>query len=289
MIPSRNKAVLVSLNVSIWTANKHDREASKEVVDQKNLKDNQMARVWKSLLPRNEFLSAIHGVAAKARKFHYHNTFGWVQEGTRLLPTKNYLAYMEFMRQAKADFQKAVDAFLQEYGQLQIAAREALNSLYKDSDYPSVASLKSKFAFETVVMPLPAGEYFTAEVDDAEAERVREEIEKSVQEAFRAANRDLWQRLYTTINKVQERLADPKGARESSLSSLREMLALLDRLNVSGDERLERLRKQAEDRLNAMSLKDLKSDKVKREAAMAEAQRIQEAMAAFMGNNAYGS
>lgn len=287
MTTSRDKAVLVSLNVSIWTANKLDREVSKEVADQKKLKSEQMARVWKSLLPRNEFLSAIHGVAAKARKFHYANTFAWVQDGSRLLPTKNYLAYMEFMRQAKADFAKAVDAFLGEYGQLQIAAMEALNSIYRASDYPSAESLRSKFSIDTIVMPVPAGEMFTAEVDDAESERVRKDIEKSVQEAFRAANRDLWERLYSTINKVQERLADPKGARESSLSSLRDMLGLLDRLNVSGDESLERLRKKAEDRLKSMSLKDLKSDDAKRTAAMAEAQRIQESMAAFMGGSAH--
>jgi hypothetical protein len=288
MTTSRNKAVLVSLNVSIWTANKLDREVSKEVVDQKKLKNDQMARVWKSLLPKNTFFSAIHGLAAKARKFHYANTFAWVQEGARLLPTTNYMAYMEFMRAAKVDFDRAVAAFLNEYGQLQEVAKEALNSMFKSTDYPSAESLRSKFSFETVVMPVPAGEMFTAEVDDEESARVREDIEKSVQEAFRAANRDLWERMYSTIAKVQERLVDPKGVREASLTSLREMLSLLDRLNVSGDERLERLRKQAEERLNTMSLKDFKSDEVKRAAAMAEAARIQEAMSAFMGGDAHG-
>ena len=288
MTMSRNRAVLVSLNVSIWTANKLDREDSKEVVDQKKLKNDQMARVWKSLLPKNTFFSSIHGLAAKARKFHYANTFAWVQEGARMLPTTNYMEYMEFMRQMKTEFNRAVETFLQEYGQLQLVAKDALNSIYKESDYPSAESLRSKFSFDTVVMPVPAGEMFTADVDDEESARVREDIEKSVQEAFRAANRDLWERLYSTIAKVQERLADPKGARESSLASLRDMLSLLDRLNVSGDDRLEKLRKQAEERISTMSLKDFKSDEVKRAAAMAEASHIQDVMAAFMGGTAHG-
>lgn len=285
MTISYDKAVLVSLNVSIWTANKLDREVSREVASQKRLKNDQMARVWKSLLPKNNFFSAITGIAAKARKFHYANTFSWAQEGIRLLPTKNYLAYMEFMRKAKADYEKAVDAFLKEYDQLRQDAKEALNSIYKDSDYPPASVLRSKFAFSTVVTPVPSGESFQADVPEEEAEKVRKDIEASVQEAFRAANRDLWERLYATIAKVQERLADPKGARESSLASLRDMLSLLDRLNISGDERLERLRKQAEDRLNSMTLKEFKSDEDKRSAAMQEAARIQEAMSAFMGGS----
>lgn len=284
---NREKAVLVSLNVSIWTANKLDREVSKEVADQKQLKNDQMTRVWKSLLTKNDFFGSIHGWAAKARKFHYQNTFSWVQEGARLLPTKNYLDYMEFMRGAKSEFMRAVETFLQEYGPLQLIAKEALNSIYKESDYPKVEVLRSKFSFDTFVTAVPAGEMFTAEVGDDESQRVREDIEKSVQDAFRAANRDLWERLYATIAKVQERLADPKGARESSLTSLRDMLSLLDRLNVSGDERLEKLRKQAEDRLGTMSLKDFKSDEAKRAAAIAEAARIQESMATFMGGPAH--
>lgn len=284
MTMNRNQAVLVSLNVSIWTANKLDPEASKEVADQKKLKNKKMARVWKSLLPENSYFSAITGVAGKARKFHYANTFSWVQEGSRLLPTKNYDAYMDYMRQAKQEFDRAVEAFLKEYEQLQEVAKDALNSMFKKTDYPSAESLRSKFSFDTLVTPVPAAEMFTAEVGSEEVERIREDIEKSVQEAFRAANRDLWERMYDTINKVQERLADPKGAREQSLTSLRDMLSLLNRLNVSGDERLESLRKQAEDRLNSMSLKDFKSDTGKRAAAMQEAARIQEQMAAFLGN-----
>lgn len=283
MTISNDQAVLVSLNVSIWTANKLDREVSKEVADQKHLKNDQMARVWKSLLPKNEFFSAIHGLAAKARKFHYANTFSWKQEGCRLLPTKNYIPYMDFMRQTKKEYLKAVETFLVEYDQLRESAKDALNSIYKDSDYPLASTLAAKFSFDTVVMPVPSGKMFTAEVDAEETERVRRDIENSVQEAFRAANRDLWDRLFATVSKVQEQLASPKGARESSLTSLRDMLSLLDRLNVSGDERLERLRKQAEDRLTKMSLKEFKSDEGKRTAAIQEADRIQEAMKAFMG------
>lgn len=281
----RSKAVLVSLNVSVWAANKLDREVSEEVANQKKLKSNRLGRYWKSLLPENEYMKAIHGVVAKARKFHYANTFAWAQEGARLLPTTNYFEYMEFMRDAKSDFERAVATFLKKYGELREIAKDALNSIYKESDYPSVEQLRRKFSFETLVMPVPQAAMFTAEIEPEETQRVREEIERTVQEAFRAANRDLWERLYSTINRMQERLMDPKGARESSLASLRDMLQLLGRLNVTGDEKLEQMRKQAEERLNAMSLKDFKSNEARRQAAIEETNRVMSAMAAFMGGN----
>lgn len=284
---SRNKAVLVSLNVSIWGANKLDREASDEFAGQKKLKNKGDARVWKTLVPRGGVYSAITGVAAKARKFHYANTFAWVHDGARILPTANYMEYMEFMRGIDREFSKAVDAFLKEYGQLQELAKESLNSIFKKEDYPSVDLLKAKFSIGTLVMQIPEGTMFKADVGDEESQRVREEIEKSVQDAFRAANRDLWNRMYSTITQVQERLTDPKGVREASLRSLKDMLGLLARLNVSGDERLEMLRKQALDRLSGMSLSEFKSDQDKRSAAIEDAKNIQNQMAAFMGGSAH--
>jgi hypothetical protein len=280
-------AVLVSLNIGTWANNKIDRRVSEEVAEQKKLSNKNMARVWKTLLPPDEVMDAISSIEGRARKFHIANTFPWVTDGTRLLPTKNYMAYMEFMRRAKIEFEQAVEAFVTKFAELQVMAETALNSIYNPTDYPTAERLKSKYYFETVVTQVPEGSTFQADVESEEATRIREDIEKQVEKSFRNANQALWDQLYGTINKVQERLSNPKGVKESSLQSLREMLALLDRMNVTGDARLEALRKQAEERITGMSAKSLNKDSDKKAIIVAEAARIQASMADIMGGLAH--
>jgi hypothetical protein len=145
-------------------------------------------RCWKSLFPDDDLVAAVNGAAAKARKFHYANTFGWVQEGARLLPTRNYVAYTASMSKLKGAFENTVEAFLSEYRQRLVQAKSNLAGMYKASDYPFVEELRSRFHFETVVMPVPAGTMLTADVEEKDIERIREEIERSVQQTFRDAN-----------------------------------------------------------------------------------------------------
>lgn len=279
----RGKAVLVSLNIGIWGANKMDRQVSTELADSKSIKDKKMVRAWKSLLAKNDEYDAIISIHSKARKFHYDNTFAWTQDGQRLLPTRNFDFYMDFMRQAKHQFEVAVAKFIAKYPDLIEAAKTALNSIYKETDYPSADSLKNRFYFATITMPVPAGSMFEAEVDDADAERIRKEIDEQVSDAYRAANQELWERMFATINNMQARLSNPKGVREDSLKNLREMLSLLDRLNVAGDPRLEKLRQQALAQLGTLSAKELNKESDKRESIAAEAKRIEDSMAEFMG------
>lgn len=281
----RDKAVLVSLNVRRWEIRAHDVEASREVARSKGLTDPRLVRLWKARIPENDFVSAINGSAAGARKVHWENSFPWFQEGTRILPTRNYVAYTELMRERKEHFFTQVDKFIAQFHRLKTKAKESLKDLYKEADYPDVEGLRDYFGFEIKVVAVPAGEMFSPQLDPAEIERVREDIENSVQQAFRDANRDLWGRLYSTIRRMQERLNKPKHMREESLTSLREMLQLLDRLNVSGDEQLERLRKQAEDSLSGVTLEDLKENESLRDATLEEALRIEKAMMGFMGED----
>jgi hypothetical protein len=280
------QAVLVSLNIGTWANNAIDRAVSAELAEQKNLSDKTMARVWKTLLKKNEYLDAVKSIESKARRFHIMQTFPWVHDGTRILATKNYMFYMEFMRATKLEFELAVKIFGSKYEGEKLIAETALNSIFKDGDYPTVGVLLAKFHFSTVVMPVPNGTMFEAEVESEEASKIRSDIETQVQETFRQASRDNWDRFYAIINRVQERLSDPKGVKEATLQSLRDMLQFLDRMNVTGDERLEALRKQAEERLAGFTAKDLNASGTKKAIAVAQAAQIESSMAALMGGTA---
>src|SRR6202158_4544488 len=104
-------------------------------------------------------------------------------------------------------FQQAVDALVEKFGQLVADAKVRLGSLFREGDYPHPDELRSKFSFETKVMPLPDGGDFRVALGDEEKERVKRRITTAVEASLQVASRDLWQRLYEAVSHLAERLS----------------------------------------------------------------------------------
>jgi hypothetical protein len=85
------RAMLVSLSVSIWSARKHDVRISDKVAAEHGA-DRSMGRYAKHLIPR-DLLAAVNAANAALREHHNLNTLAWGDDGTRILPAANYLGY----------------------------------------------------------------------------------------------------------------------------------------------------------------------------------------------------
>ncbi len=285
MANQKKTAVLVGLYVSRWDPNKKDLKISQEVATSHGIKDARMGRFWKSLLPRNEQFKALCAVEFQARKFHYDNTLPWMQEGMRILPCDNYMDYMEAMRKFKAAFDTAVLEFIEAYPDAVEDAKLLLNGLFDAKDYPEASKLKSRFSFSTTVMPLPASSNLEGQgIPEEELERAKADVERELSAAFRAANRELWDRLFNAISDIQSRLDNPKGrVMEKTVDNLRSLLSVLKRLNVSGDPRLEQMRQMAEKKLAMVSPAEIRIDPAARKAARNEVKSIEDTMRSLMG------
>ena len=112
-----DKALLVQLNVSQWTARKYDKRATEQVAQQNNTLIS-AGRYNKSLLPMNDYLDNVHKKTTAIRAKYYANTLPWGIEGTMLLPSANYLNFMTEFRNEKAEWKKLVDNFWDEYPRL---------------------------------------------------------------------------------------------------------------------------------------------------------------------------
>jgi len=78
------KAMLVKLSVSQWTARKYDKKVSQEINDQYSAHD---AGRYNKVLIAQEEIKKISKVASQARSFHYFNTLPWDDNGSRILPS----------------------------------------------------------------------------------------------------------------------------------------------------------------------------------------------------------
>jgi len=138
------KAMLVYLNISFWTARKYDKRISQEIEDQYNADD---AGRYNKILIAKEHLANIQKIISAARTFHYENTLPWNDNGGRLLPSANYFNYVKSIQGLKDDFQQEVNNFLRVYPDLKDEAKGRLNGMFDEEDYPEENLLEDKFAF----------------------------------------------------------------------------------------------------------------------------------------------
>ncbi len=276
-----DRALLVQLNVSQWTARKYDKKATKEVI----LSHGTTAaagRFNKALLPMSDLLDNIHKKTTHIRTKYYDNTLPWGMDGTMMLPTANYLSFMSDFRKERGEWNSLVQDFIDNYDSLKLDAQRILGSLYDHSDYPPVLELRHKFHMDMAVFPVPSSDFRVA-IGSEELSRIQQDVERRVKDAEQAALKDVWQRLYERVKHMAEKLADPKAIfRDSMLENTREICALLPRLNFSDDPNLEAMRQQVEASL-IKHPEALRNDPDLRRDTAAEAKKIMDAMGTFMG------
>lgn len=280
-----DRALLVQLNVSQWTARKLDKKATREVATS-NYASKDAGNYNKKLLPMSDSLANIHTMTGDIRKEFYTNTLPWGLENTHMLPTANYLSFMTVFRKRKSEWELVVNKFLTDYPTLQVTAQRFLGNLYNPDDYPHVRDLRDKFSMDLVVLPVPTND-FRVQLADEELAGIHADIERRIGESTGLAMKEAWQRLYDRVKHMVERLAkidDPKSRfHESTLEHITELCALLPRLNIMDDPNLEAMRYEVEGKLAGLSKDAMVNDPVFRQTKIDEAADIMARMGAFMG------
>ena len=241
-----DKAVLVHLAVSQWVAKKLDRTASNEIA-RLNGAVRGAGNYNKSLLPTCAQLDKVKQETALIRKTFYQNTLPWGIQGTYILPSSNYLAFMAEYRQQQSRWWGLVNNFLDDYEGLRDDAERLLGTMYNPSEYPTLAELEHKFSMDLTVLPVPTAGDFRVELIDAEYDAIRADLEERVAESSKAAARDVWQRLYDKVAWLHGRMADVNNTfHDQTFIDARELVSMLGRLNFMDDPELEGMRQKAE-------------------------------------------
>jgi hypothetical protein len=277
-----DKALLVQLNISQWTARKYDKKASRKVAEEFHSYIDQ-GRYNKALLPMNGLLDRVHKKTTLIRTKFYTNTSPWGIEGTFMLSSKNYLSFTNEFRKEKGEWQYLVDDFLNNYDDLRQDAQRVLGQLYNEADYPSQDMLARKFSMDLAIFPVPSTDFRVA-IGDEELAEIQKDVERRVMDAQNHAMQDLWDRLYKQVEHMTEKLSDPKAIfRDSMVDNARELCSLLPRLNFTDDPNLENLRQQVEANIARHHPDALRNDPDLRQDTAAEAKAIMEKMKTFMG------
>ena len=276
------KAMLVHLKVSQWEARKFDRKATKEFNESAGA-DQEAGRYNKRLIAQAA-VSQYSRISKEARNYHYEQTLPWEDQGSRLLPAERWGTYSAKMAELQTRFETAVEEFIGNYSTLIDDARERLNGLFKQQDYPEALHVRAKFAFQVKVRPVPVAGDLRVGLDDADLGKIRSEIEATAQAAISEAMGDLWARLQRVVETARDTLRQPdKIFRDSLIKNVQEVVELIPHLNIAGDQDLETLRRETEKVLCEKAPQEHRDDPDLRKETAKRADALLKKMGGFMG------
>lgn len=287
------RAVLVRPSISVWRGEITDRSASSAAAESHKA-EKASVRLSKFLVPKDA-IDPILSEAGSLRSFVRQETLPWRWDGVGLLPTENYLPFMDGWRERRAAFDGAVAALLRRWHIHCAVGQRALGDLAREYDYPTADEVATRFAVSLEVFPVPDSDDFRASVSDAEAEEIKERLRQSSQAELAAAETFLWTQMQECVAHIHERLSaygkDPTTGKmvgrfhDTLIGNLRSLVSRLSRLNLSGDPAIEAMRLKLEQSLCPYEPGELREDDELRSSVRDEAARIMQQMSSIYSSS----
>lgn len=255
----QNSAMLVDLNIGVWTGRKMDKKVSEEIDASKGT-HARAGNYHKKLLAGTQKLDELQKLVSAVRIWHYAQTLPWSDGGSRLLPMANFFDYKATLNDYQQQFEESVNEFLQDYPTLVSAAAFQLGDLFDSDEYPSADKLVDKFKFKYVFLPVPEAGDFRVDVGDAYKNELQEQYQNFYQDKLNNAMQDAWERLHDCLTRMSEKLAGTEKQifRDSLVNNATDLCELLTKLNVTGDSKLELARKKLESALLGVTADELR-------------------------------
>ena len=258
-------AVLVELNISVWPASKIDREITDKVNSDAGAVRG-ASQTKKNLFAGTSLRKDISDFAARVRLYHNKHTLPWADKGERMLPTALFMDYKQTMNGFEQTFNMMCNNFYIEYPRLVAEAPTALQGLYKAEDYPELTDVRLKFGFRRTVKPVPEAGDFRLDIPAYDLEEMRAEFMGQQDRKLAEAMREPWERLHKVLVGVSEKLTDVEGDdgkkryHDTLLTNPLELCALLTKLNITNDPKLEEARRQVEVAMLNADMESIKED-----------------------------
>lgn len=275
------RAMLVYLSIGHWSGKKADTIKTDEVLKGEHAASDS-GEWWTRVIPKHA-VNPIVAARSRARAKHFELTLPWQDDGFRILPAAMFLKYTEAMREARTEFESAVKGLIKEYPNLVAGAAKRLGGLFKSNLFPSATELSYKFPYSLRFNPLPRAQDFRVDLGAEANQEIAQNIQQQVEEATATAMKDLWARLHDGVNRIAERLNDPKGIfRDSLIENVVDLCEMLPDLNITGNAELETARQEVLKKLAKQEPEVLRTNKAARASTAKNAQDILKKMEQFV-------
>jgi hypothetical protein len=284
----RNFATLTTLNTRRWHAKAKDRQASRDAAFASDADESAFETRKHLLAGADAELKRIHKAIDTARAKYYEYTLPWTttgvtdagrRAGARLLPNTQFFEFISEMANCKTEMTSALDAFVPAYPKLVEEARKKLGKRFDIREYPNVDSIRSQFDLSFDFQPIPQGQDFKG-LPQQQADALANALAGKTRTMLENAMQDLWTRASDAIGRMAERLSHPdKLFHYTLVGNVRSVANQLKHLNVTGDPRIEELRKYVDKNLCGHEVEELRTNNTLRREVGARAQTAMDMMA----------
>lgn len=257
-----SSAMLLDLNISVYTGRKQDKATANEVSMAKGARASATS-VHKNLFAEDEDLAAINSYAGLIRTWLYSVTLPWSDTGTRLVPTKAFFDISHELNQHEQQFNALVDRFVNNYSTKVAAQAFKLGKLFDSKEYPAASDLHRKFSMRYHFTPVPEAGDFRVDIPAEAAQQLKQKFEQTMSARLQDAMVEPWERLYQEVSHIRSKMIPKEDGKPSKLyaSMLENALSLcqtLKSLNVMDDPQLEEARRQLEISLENVDIQSLR-------------------------------
>jgi hypothetical protein len=259
-----SSAMLVEINRRRWNGYAQNKEATENLKAQYNA-GRKSARVNQTLLIKEPLFDQVNTLYGAISTVLYHYTMPWLDRGPRLLTTP---CFFEFNKQVTGLIneveQVALPAFFADYPNMiaRAGSTDRLGDLFNPDHYPDVETLKTHYSITLKYAPVPDAGDFRVDVGHEALQMLRSSYETYYQDQLKSAYADVWTRTHEALTNMSKRLEGEKKQlfRDTLVSNVEDMVALLDQFNITDDPNMRRAKARIEQTLRGVTPEALRED-----------------------------
>ena len=245
IISLATSALVVCVDVNVWTATKQDRAISNEVTTSKKASAD-AGKFTKNLLSDSPDHKALLNYRQTVYNWLQRSTYDWAGS-MRLLPTINLEKFKKEYAQHERDFDVLLEKFITAYPQIVSDAAFKQGDMFNRSEYPEAQDVRTKFKIRLHVSQVPTSD-FRSSVSEALADDLKNHYERQTQEIINSVMDDASTRLVEIASRLSNACTEAtpdedgkvrrKKIYDSTVSQAKEICKTIENFNLTGNKAL---------------------------------------------------
>jgi hypothetical protein len=273
LISLASSAVLVSVDISVWSATKQDRGISDEVTTSKNA-DKHAGRYVKNLLANHPKHKAVVNYRQTIYNWLQRRTYKWNQS-QNLLPSVDVPKFKQEYHEHEIAFHGLVDSLTSDYDSIVSDMAFKQGTMFNRDDYPTKEQVHAKFSLNLYVSEVPMNDFRCGIAND-----IADDLFNTYKRQTNGIIESIAQEQSERMVEVMESISHCCGVDESevngevrtkrrkiydtTIQKALEMCESFKRFNLKNDSGLEQARASLEEVLRGVKAEDIRdSDAVR--------------------------
>jgi hypothetical protein len=273
LISLASSAVLVSVDISVWSATKQDRGISDEVTTSKNA-DKSAGRYVKNLLANHPKHKAVVNYRQTIYNWLQRRTYRWNQS-QNLLPSIDVPKFKQEYHEHEIAFHALVDELITQYDSIVSDMAFKQGTMFNRNDYPVKEQVAGKFSLNLYVSEVPMNDFRCGIAQDI-AEDLFTTLSKQSARIIDTIAQEQSERMLEVMESIShccgvdesevngEVRTKRRKIYDTTIQKALEMCESFKRFNLKNDSELEQARASLEKVLSGVKAEDIRdSDAVR--------------------------